>query len=91
MLFYSDGGGMTLSGGEPALQPAFAEALLRLAREEGIDAALETCGCAPWPNLARLLPHLDTVLFDVKHIDSARRTGRTPARTTSSSSKICVA
>jgi pyruvate formate lyase activating enzyme len=70
-LFYEGGGGMTLSGGEPALQPAFAEALLRLAREECINTAMETCGQAPWANFERLLPHLDTVLFDVKHLDSA--------------------
>jgi pyruvate formate lyase activating enzyme len=70
-LFYEDGGGMTLTGGEPALQPEFAEALLRLARDEGIHAAIETCGHVPWPNLAGLLPFLDSVLFDVKHMDSA--------------------
>jgi pyruvate formate lyase activating enzyme len=70
-LFYEDGGGMTLTGGEPALQPEFAEALLRLARDEGIHTAIETCGHVPWPNLARLLPFLDRVLYDVKHIDSA--------------------
>jgi pyruvate formate lyase activating enzyme len=70
-LFYEDGGGMTLTGGEPALQPAFAEALLRLAREERIHTAIETCGHVPWRNLARLLPHLDAVLYDVKHTDSA--------------------
>ena len=45
---------MTLSGGEPALQPAFAEALLRLAHDECINTAIETCGQVPWPNLERL-------------------------------------
>lgn len=69
--FYEGGGGMTLSGGEPALQPAFAEALLRLARDECINTAIETCGQVPWPNLERLAPYLDTFLFDVKHLDSA--------------------
>jgi pyruvate formate lyase activating enzyme len=69
--FYEDGGGMTLTGGEPALQPAFAEALLRLARDEGIATAIETCGAVPWASLARLLPYLDAVLYDVKHLDSA--------------------
>ena len=69
--FYEGGGGMTLSGGEPALQPAFAEALLCLARDECINTAIETCGQVPWPNLERLAPYLDTFLFDVKHLDSA--------------------
>jgi pyruvate formate lyase activating enzyme len=70
-LFYEDGGGMTLTGGEPALQPAFAEALLSLAREERVHTAIETCGHVPWRNLARLLPYLDAVLYDVKHTDLA--------------------
>ncbi len=68
-LFYQDEGGMTLTGGEPVLQRAFAEALLRLAREECIHTALQTCGFYPWPHLERLLPYLDMVLFDVKHVD----------------------
>jgi pyruvate formate lyase activating enzyme len=69
-LFYEDGGGMTLTGGEPTMQPEFAEALLRLARAEGIDTAIETCGQCPWQVLERLLPDLDAILFDLKHVDS---------------------
>ncbi len=70
--FYSGGGGMTLTGGEPTDQPRLAEALLRLARHHHISTALETSGHARWRILERLLPHLDDVLFDVKHMDSAR-------------------
>lgn len=67
--FYTSGGGMTLTGGEPTAQPHFAEALLRLARRAGISTALETSGHTRWRVFERLLPHLDLVLFDVKHID----------------------
>ena len=68
--FYEDGGGMTLSGGEPLLQPAFAEALLRLAKAEHLDTAIETTGNAPWEILELLHPYLDLWLFDLKHMDS---------------------
>ncbi len=68
--FYEDGGGMTLTGGEASLQPRLAEALLRLAKEECLATALETCGHVGWPVLERLLPYLDLVLFDLKHLDS---------------------
>ncbi len=68
--FYQDGGGVTLTGGEPTAQPAMAEALLRLAKAEGITTAMETCGHVPWEVLERLLAHLDHVLFDIKHLDS---------------------
>lgn len=72
-------GGMTLTGGEPTAQPAFAGALLRLARAEGIATALETCGQTAWPALASLLPHVDTLLFDIKHPDSAAHAAATGA------------
>ena len=70
--FYGQGGGMTLTGGEPTMQPGFCEALLRLAKQTGVSTAIETCGRAPWATFARLLPFLDTVLFDIKHIDCDR-------------------
>jgi glycyl-radical enzyme activating protein/glucokinase-like ROK family protein len=67
--FYTGGGGMTLTGGEPTAQPNFAEALLRLARRAGLSTAMETCGHTRWKVFERLLPHLDLVLFDLKHMD----------------------
>lgn len=67
--FYDHNGGLTLTGGEATMQPAFAEALLRLAHAEGIHTALETCGHTQWVVFERLLPHLDLLLYDVKHVD----------------------
>lgn len=67
--FYDRSGGLTLTGGEATMQPAFAEALLRLARSEGIHTALETSGHTQWAVFERLLPHLDLLLYDVKHVD----------------------
>ncbi len=69
--FYSGGGGMTLTGGEPTAQPNFAEALLRLARRAGLPTAMETCGHTRWEVFEWLLPHLDLILFDLKHMDAA--------------------
>jgi pyruvate formate lyase activating enzyme len=68
--FYGDRGGTTLTGGEPTMQPHFAEALLRLAKVETISTAMETCGYTKWTVLECLLPYLDHILFDVKHIDT---------------------
>jgi pyruvate formate lyase activating enzyme len=70
--FYGDGGGLTLTGGEPTMQPAFCAALLRLAKAEGIATAMETCGHTQWEVFAELLPLLDVLLFDVKQIDPVR-------------------
>ena len=67
-IFYeSSGGGMTLSGGEPTLQPGFSLELLKAAKELGINTALDTCGFAPRETYAAMLPYTDTFLFDVKH------------------------
>jgi pyruvate formate lyase activating enzyme len=40
----SSGGGVTLSGGEPFFQPAFALEVLKACRSQGIHTAVETCG-----------------------------------------------
>ena len=68
--FYEDGGGMTLTGGEATMQPQMSEALLRLAKADYISTALETCGYARWPVFERLLPYLDLLLYDLKHVDN---------------------
>jgi pyruvate formate lyase activating enzyme len=69
-LFYDEsGGGVTLSGGEPLAQPDFLAALLgQLARRE-IHTTLDTSGFAPAAVVARVLPLVRLVLFDLKIMD----------------------
>jgi pyruvate formate lyase activating enzyme len=70
-LYYEQsGGGVTFSGGEPLLQPKAAAELARRCRSEGIHTALETAGHVPWRDIEDLLPWLDLMYFDLKHIDS---------------------
>ncbi len=65
--FYDkSGGGMTLSGGEPLFQPAFALALLKEAKERGLHTAMETSGFASGEVFASMLPYLDLLLLDYK-------------------------
>lgn len=66
----SSGGGVTLSGGEPTMQPEFALELLRALRERGLHTALDTCGDCEPEVFEKLLPWCDLVLFDVKCADS---------------------
>jgi pyruvate formate lyase activating enzyme len=70
-FYVKSGGGVTLSGGEPLQQAEFATALLEAFKAENIHTALETCGLWSWSSFESLLPFLDLVLFDVKHIDPA--------------------
>lgn len=67
------GGGMTLSGGEALCQTEFANALLKEAKANGINTAVETTACLPFESMiAPHLPYLDTVLMDIKHTDSEK-------------------
>ena len=75
--FFRHGGGVTLSGGEPLLQPQFAAQLLRLLRERGIHTAAETALLVPRENLTTVLPHLDLIFADCKIADDAAHTTAT--------------
>ena len=66
------GGGLTLSGGEALLQPDFALALFRLAHAHGMTTAIETTGYAEHDVLDKVLPHIDYVLMDIKHMNAEK-------------------
>ncbi|MHW37745.1 glycyl-radical enzyme activating protein, partial [Escherichia coli] len=70
--FYDrSGGGLTLSGGEPFMQPEMATALLQASHEAGIHTAVETCLHVPWKYIAPSLPYIDLFLADLKHVADA--------------------
>ena len=73
-IFYArSGGGLTVSGGEPLMNPEFLFELLRRAKEEyHLNTAMETTCFAPQEIVRKMLPYLDNVFCDVKLIDSAR-------------------
>lgn len=67
--YTQSGGGMTLSGGEPMIQPDYAEALLNAAKVEGLHCCVETSGHAAWSHLDRVRPLVDLWLYDFKETD----------------------
>jgi pyruvate formate lyase activating enzyme len=79
-IFYQNsGGGVTLSGGDPIAQPAFATDILKRCRDAGIHTAIETCGFAKWDILKAILEYTDLVLYDIKHMDPAKHKQYTAA------------
>jgi pyruvate formate lyase activating enzyme len=78
--FLKGGGGLTVSGGEPLVQPEFVYEVLRQCKEKyGLHTALDTNGL-----LARHLPDdwfdvVDLVLLDIKHIDPEKHRRLTSA------------
>ncbi|MGF1237220.1 pyruvate formate-lyase-activating protein [Streptomyces sp. 2-6] len=63
------GGGVTVTGGEPLLQPAFTGALLRRCKEAGLHTALDTSGFLGERASDKLLADTDLVLLDIKAFD----------------------
>ncbi len=69
-VFYEvSGGGVTLSGGDPLVQHAFSLALLKIFKKNGLHTAIETAANIKWKILASLLPMVDLVIMDIKHLD----------------------
>jgi pyruvate formate lyase activating enzyme len=59
-------GGVTLSGGEPLVQPNFCKAILRGCKEMGLHTALDTSGYLGKMADDELLNDVDLVLLDIK-------------------------
>lgn len=62
------GGGVTISGGEPLLQPVFTSAVLSGAKETGLHTALDTSGALGARADDGLLDATDLVLLDIKAV-----------------------
>ena len=68
--FEKSGGGVTVSGGEPALQADFTSNFLKKLKQAGIHTAIDTCGFSSKQSYEKILPYVDLVLFDIKEINS---------------------
>lgn len=67
--FKRNNGGVTFSGGEPLLQIDFLLEVCELLKKEGIHIALDTAGVGIG-RYDEILPYIDLVLLDIKHITS---------------------
>ena len=74
--FYRNGGGITITGGEPLLQVDFLTELFTLAKEKDIHTCIDTSGITFNPDspemmakLDKLMAITDLVMLDIKHID----------------------
>ncbi len=65
--YFGKDGGITLSGGEPLMQAAFAKELFTLCKAEGIHTCLDTSGCLWNEDVEELLTVTDLVLLDIKY------------------------
>jgi pyruvate formate lyase activating enzyme len=71
LFFRNSGGGITISGGEPMLQPEFTSQTLALFKQAGIHTALDTNLSISWSKYENVLPFTDLVLADLKLMNPA--------------------
>lgn len=69
-FYEQSGGGITLSGGEVMVQDMdYIEQFCRIMYDKGYSVNIDTCGYAPYENFKRILPYVDTFLYDIKAMD----------------------
>jgi pyruvate formate lyase activating enzyme len=79
-IFYDESdGGVTFSGGEPLMQPAFLGLMVRSCRDSNIHVAVDTCGQVDTNALLEVARDADLFLFDLKTMDEDRHRAYTGA------------
>ena len=69
--YFGQNGGITLSGGEPLLQPDFAREIFALCHAEGLHTCLDTSGSILNDATKAVLTETDRVLLDIKYTTDA--------------------
>jgi pyruvate formate lyase activating enzyme len=69
-IFYEcSGGGVTLTGGEVALQAEFSAHFLWACKDHSIHTAIETSGYSRWNRLKKIIIPVDLIIYDLKAMD----------------------
>lgn len=69
-IFYDQsGGGVTVSGGEPLMQPGFLKKFLAICVENGCPVIVDTSGFSDYNHIERIMDLVDTFYFDLKLAD----------------------
>lgn len=73
--YWKKGGGITVSGGEPLMQPEFVTEIFRLAKKQGVSTVIDTSGEPftreepQFSKFQKMLELTDLLLLDLKHMD----------------------
>lgn len=70
--FASSNGGITISGGEPLLQPSFVGEVIERSKAHGIHVTVQTNVNVEWSKIEALLPMVDLWMCDFKLLDSVK-------------------
>ena len=67
--YYKNGGGVTISGGEPLASGAFVLDAIKALHEEDIHVAVDTSGVGDIKYYDQIAKEADLILLDIKHYD----------------------
>ncbi len=71
--FYTDSdGGITFSGGEPFIYTEFLFKIIKELKKKKVHVNIETSGQFDFKKVINLLPYIDLIYFDIKHLDSQK-------------------
>lgn len=71
MFYDQSNGGVTLSGGEVMTQDMnYILSILKKCNRMGYRVNIDTCGHASFKNFEKIMPYVDTFLYDIKHMDN---------------------
>ena len=74
-VFYDESrGGITVSGGEPLMQPSFSIELLDACKKLEIHRTVDTSGHAETRTIREVATRTDLFLYDLKHMDPEKHT-----------------
>jgi pyruvate formate lyase activating enzyme len=69
-IFYTNGGGVTVGGGEPLMQAEFVSDFLKCIKYDyGFSTAIETSSYSSWDNAKKVFDYVDIFHMDIKHMD----------------------
>ena len=73
MFYEESGGGVTLSGGEVMTQNMdYLLKILKACDRKGYRVNIDTCGYADFERFEKVLPYVDTFLYDIKQMDDTK-------------------
>lgn len=80
--YWKETGGVTISGGEPVLQPEFLLELLKGLKENNVHTTVDTCIKTTKPIIDSLLPYVDLWMISLKELDNQKHLELTGASNT---------
>ena len=70
MFYEESGGGVTFSGGEVmSMDMDFILAMAKELKRQDVTLTIDTCGYVPYERFEKILPYVNTFLYDVKVMD----------------------